>query len=198
MPDTGAPWNIPFAAPADLVRDWPDLSEDVALAVASGLSAAGNPGIGSNVVQTVKTDVFSTSSATYTAITGMTVTITPSSNTSKVLLICQVTLGHSVNGGFLRLAGGNVSYVGDAAGTRVQATSGQGIGNNSSFLTTTLSGSHTIVYLDSPATTSPTTYTLEGRISTGAILYIGRTDVDGDAVTAGRYPASFTAIEVAP
>jgi hypothetical protein len=28
MPDTGAPWNIPFAAPADLVRDWPDLSEE--------------------------------------------------------------------------------------------------------------------------------------------------------------------------
>jgi hypothetical protein len=56
MPDTGAPYFIPFAAPADLVRDWPDLSEDVALAIASGLSAAGNPGIGSNVVQTVKTD----------------------------------------------------------------------------------------------------------------------------------------------
>jgi hypothetical protein len=41
MPDTGLPWEIPYAAPADLVRDWPALSEDVADAVAAGLSAAG-------------------------------------------------------------------------------------------------------------------------------------------------------------
>ena len=41
MADTGAPWNIPFAEPTDLVRDWPDLSEDVANAVAAGLDAAG-------------------------------------------------------------------------------------------------------------------------------------------------------------
>jgi hypothetical protein len=40
MPDTGAPWNIPYAAPSDLVRDWPALSEDVAEAVADGLESA--------------------------------------------------------------------------------------------------------------------------------------------------------------
>jgi len=38
--DTGAPWNIPFAEPTDLVRDWPQLSEDVADAVAAGLTEA--------------------------------------------------------------------------------------------------------------------------------------------------------------
>jgi hypothetical protein len=37
MPDTGAPYFIPFAAPSDLVRDWPDLSEDVALAIVAAL-----------------------------------------------------------------------------------------------------------------------------------------------------------------
>jgi hypothetical protein len=40
MPDTGAPWNIPYAAPTDLVRDWPALSEDIAEAVADGLDIA--------------------------------------------------------------------------------------------------------------------------------------------------------------
>jgi hypothetical protein len=40
MADTGAPWNIPFAEPSDLVRDWPALSESVGTAVAAGLSAA--------------------------------------------------------------------------------------------------------------------------------------------------------------
>jgi hypothetical protein len=38
--DTGAPWNIPYAEPTDLVRDWPALSEDVAEAVADGLDDA--------------------------------------------------------------------------------------------------------------------------------------------------------------
>jgi hypothetical protein len=40
MPDTGAPWSIPYAEPSDLVRDWPALSEDVADAVAAGLTNA--------------------------------------------------------------------------------------------------------------------------------------------------------------
>ena len=42
MADTGAPWSIPYAEPADLVRDWPALSEDVADAVAAGLTLVNN------------------------------------------------------------------------------------------------------------------------------------------------------------
>jgi hypothetical protein len=37
MADTGAPYFIPFAEPTDLVRDWPELSEDVALAIVAAL-----------------------------------------------------------------------------------------------------------------------------------------------------------------
>jgi hypothetical protein len=37
MADTGAPYFIPYAEPTDLVRDWPDLSEDVALAIVAAL-----------------------------------------------------------------------------------------------------------------------------------------------------------------
>jgi hypothetical protein len=40
MADTGAPWNIVYAEPSDLVRDWPALSEDVADSVVAGLNAA--------------------------------------------------------------------------------------------------------------------------------------------------------------
>jgi len=41
MPDTGAPWNIPYVDPTDLVRDYPQASEDLADAIADGLDAAG-------------------------------------------------------------------------------------------------------------------------------------------------------------
>ena len=44
MADTGAPYNIPFAEPTDLVRDWPALSEDVADAVVLGLDSIATSG----------------------------------------------------------------------------------------------------------------------------------------------------------
>jgi hypothetical protein len=58
MPDTGAPWNIPYVESTDLVSDWPADSLALANAIAAGLDDAGNAGIGSNVVQAVKTDTF--------------------------------------------------------------------------------------------------------------------------------------------
>jgi hypothetical protein len=37
MPDTGAPYFIPYVEPTDLVRDYPDASEDLALAIVAAL-----------------------------------------------------------------------------------------------------------------------------------------------------------------
>jgi hypothetical protein len=86
MADTGNPWFIPFAEPSDLVRDWPALSSAVGTAVAAGLTQA-NIAIGPNVVSTLKNDTFSTSSTSFVAVTGLAASITPSSTSSKVLVI---------------------------------------------------------------------------------------------------------------
>lgn len=40
MPDTGAPWNIPYVVSSDLVKDYPTDSLALANAVATGLGAA--------------------------------------------------------------------------------------------------------------------------------------------------------------
>jgi hypothetical protein len=56
MPDTGAPWNLPYPSPTDLVRDAPQAFEDLAVATAAGLDDAGSEGIGPNVVMAQKTD----------------------------------------------------------------------------------------------------------------------------------------------
>ena len=40
MPDTGAPWNIPYVDDSDLVRDFPTADEAQALAIAAGLTSA--------------------------------------------------------------------------------------------------------------------------------------------------------------
>ncbi|CAB4149709.1 hypothetical protein UFOVP557_21, partial [uncultured Caudovirales phage] len=79
------------------------------------------------VQSTVLTSTFTTTSSTYTGVTGLTVAITPSSATSKVLVIAQISyaMGSSVGYGFFKLSGGNSgNYVGDAAGSRVQTVFG--------------------------------------------------------------------------
>jgi hypothetical protein len=195
MADTGSPWNIPYAEPTDLVRDWPALSEDVADAVAAGLTAAGPAGIGSNVVQTVKTDTFSTTSATFTAITGLAATITPSTDTSKILVVVNVQLGQSTEnvGAHIQvLRGATPIYLGDASGSRVRASATYVAGDAGVVDTATV----TCVALDSPAVDTATTYSVELRRGSSGTAYVGRTGFDGNNENYARVPASITLIEV--
>jgi len=159
-------------------------------------------GIGSNVVQSVLTDVFSTSTSGFVPVTGLSATITPSSNTAKVLVIAQVTVSWQNVGAFLgaiRITGGNAgTYVGDAASARQRvagaayAQSGGGIpaGIENSVVPTT------VVFLDSPASAAATTYTVE-VYREGGVAYINRSRSDADFTHVGRGSSSITLIEVA-
>jgi len=73
------------------------------------------------VVQTVKTDIASTTSTSFVDLPGMTATITPKSTTSKVLVIVHANIGGSADGltSGIRLLRGAVELGnGDAAGSR--------------------------------------------------------------------------------
>jgi hypothetical protein len=94
MPDTGAPWNIPYVEPADLVRDYPAADEAQALAIAGGLSKALI-----KVSQVQTTTNFSTSSSTNVDLTGVTVTVTPSAATSRFLLMFTANVESNNNNG---------------------------------------------------------------------------------------------------
>jgi len=149
------------------------------------------------VVSTAKTDTFTTSSATYTAITGLSATITPSSSTSKVLVMVQVSVGLNSAGngwGHFRLSGGNTSaYVGDASSSRVQAVFG---GNTQSNNDRDLVG-FSMVFLDSPATTSATTYGVEGRTAGNGSVFVNRSATDDNSAQGSRGASSITLMEVA-
>jgi len=202
MPDTGAPWNIPYVAGTDLVRDWPTDSQDLAEAIADGLDAAGNAGIGTNVVQTVKTDTFSTSSTSFTTVTGLTASITPTAASSKVLIIAQIS--HALNesnattnrnvGHFKVTRGGTDIYIGDAASNRVRAVFG-GFIEVTGLKYYVLSES--IVFLDSPATTSSTTYQVEVQAVDSGTVHINRDEENADSANEVRGASSITVIEVA-
>lgn len=136
-----------------------------------------------NVVQTVDTTNRSTTSTSYVS-SSISVTITPSSNTSKVRISCFGIAGTSLaGGGFLSLTlyrdGVDLTPSGVNGMTEVVLTS-------SGFVAT-----FAFDYIDSPATTSATTYTLYFKTASGT-GYIGRRGVD----TTVDAPTFITATEI--
>jgi hypothetical protein len=159
------------------------------------------PGIGSNVVQAVKTDTSSTSSSTFSTISGLSVTITPSTDTSRILLLAQVNLSHSESGGNpsltrIRLSGGNAAtYIGGTDGNRSTVAAALSsyidLPNNFALFSTP------VIFLDSPGTASAVTYELQFSRSAGT-AYVNRSSVDANESRFARGASSLTAIEVAP
>ncbi len=115
------------------------------------------------VVQTAKTDTFTTSSTSFTDVTGLSVAITPSSTSSKVLIM--LNMNSSTSGGnnsMIKLVRGSTDIaVGDASGSRRQGTAQSRINDTNACLTLST------CFLDSPSTTSATTYKVQYGLQTG-------------------------------
>jgi hypothetical protein len=164
---------------------------------AGGTGSTYAPGHVVQVVQTTKTDTFTTTSG-FTPITGLSATITPKSSTSKILVLAQVTFGlaNNVDFGGFRLYGGTTDlYIGNAAGVKTRAVFG-GYSLQDAGLTV-LSGS--INYLASPNSTSAQTIGVEvARLSNGTV-FINRSAGDGDADNSVRIrgASSITLMEIA-
>ena len=150
------------------------------------------------VVSTVKSDTFSTTSATFTDVTGLSATITPSATSSKILIVASVS--HSLSGvaadsAMWRISGGNATnYVGDTAGNRVRAAlfaaNVVNFAQNSGAITSP------IIYLDSPATTSATTYVVQARRGNAGTAFVNRTNPDSDTAEYARTVSSITVMEI--
>ena len=151
-----------------------------------------------NVQQVTKTDTFSTSSTTFGDITGQggtgtfQVSITPSSATSKILVIGFLSLGGDTNNTPISarvLRGATAIFVGDAAGARV-------LGMFQHALSQSYNTPATIAFLDSPATTSSTTYKWQVRCDVAGTLRMNRSFLDEDAATRMRAASSLIVMEV--
>jgi hypothetical protein len=139
----------------------------IATTDASGNISFAGSGAGKilQVVSTTKTDTFSASVAqgTSTPITGLSVTITPNSASSNILVIGQIngsSDGASEAAVTVLTRNGAAICVGDAAGSRSLATSGSGYTSSATGYKES-PYSIGILFLDSPATTSSTTYAVE-------------------------------------
>jgi len=154
------------------------------------------------VVSTTKTD---TSSGTNLMSSGswanvLQVSITPTSSSSKILIIYAIEFGGSLASGdaavVARLVRGSTAIcIGDASGTRSRVTNGTRWPNGRSDLYGTFSQN----FLDSPATTSSTTYSVQlaCRGTTGNTWYCNRSNDDYDGSEGSRSASTITVMEIA-
>lgn len=117
------------------------------------------------VVQATYSTAESTTSSSYVD-TSLAATITPSSATSKVLVLC--------NGGSYAERTGTSTGVGEHAiergGSQIYEFATTAYVDTATSAIKAIYTSFTLSYLDSPATTSATTYTLQHKISASGTL----------------------------
>tara|TARA_B100000902_G_scaffold369189_1_gene393173 strand:- start:345 stop:881 length:537 start_codon:yes stop_codon:yes gene_type:complete len=149
------------------------------------------------VLSTTKTDTFSTTSVGPIDITGLSVSIAPKYATSKVLIMFDVSIvGYDSGTGIRLLRGSTTLALGDASSSRARMTAIGPYSNGTSpsaYSATPTSMS----FLDSPATTSATTYKLQAQcLSTNGIV-VNMTRYDTDNGNASRGSSTITVMEIA-
>jgi hypothetical protein len=172
-------YSLPYPEPSDLVANYPalgqDLAEDLDDILATKLDEADQKII--QVVSAVLTTQSSTTSATYID-SGLTASITPTTNTNKILVLSTVSVqvsGAADNSHFLQL-------VRDSTAICTPYRHGFYSNSGSSFQ---LDGTISFDYLDSPATTSSTTYKVQHKANVGT-----------SRVSQGNFPSTIILLEV--
>ena len=144
------------------------------------------------VVSVPKIDAFTTTSTSYTDITGLSASITPSSTSSKILVLSKVSINPRVNsiGDIQLLRGATVIGGGTVVGSRSS-------GMSSFFTNDTLgTGDLSTNFLDSPASVSSQTYKLQVRAQSGT-LAINTSATDDNLAVIARTSSTITLMEIA-
>ena len=149
------------------------------------------------VLSTTKTDTSEINSSTFVDVSGLSVTITPTSSLSKIYINCNITLNHHDSNQtvvFRFVRGSTGVGVGASAGSRLQA---------SAATATVGGGDHpqtvSAQFLDTPSTTSSTTYKIQIASESGGQTFVNRNnnnDSDNSDPKHSRYASTITVMEV--
>jgi len=162
--------------------------------LANGAATAAKRGAGSilQVVQTTKTNVFTTSTTSYSDITGMSANITTTGSNKVLVMVQQQIVAGDAGTGIKIVRGSTDIFLADADGSRARHT-----------MTGTYDGEATysggtacfICFLDTPGAG---THTYKVQCMTrGGTIYINRTNRNSDDTNASRSTSSITLQEVA-
>ena len=156
-----------------------------------GAPTSGGGGI-IQVVSDTKTDTQSFQSTNFQTITGLSVTITPKFNTSKIFIHYSICVGQTDYGMFNIRRNSTEILRGDAADSRTNCTFMIG----QMYATEMRVCSGTI--LDSPSSTSALTYDVQcaSPYSNSSQVFINRYKTDTDVGYVARTASTITAMEV--
>ena len=152
------------------------------------------------VKQTVKTDTFSTTSQSAVDVTGLSVSITPTSTSNKILVTYDVKAScENVQMAFFLLRDSTNIYRGDQVGSNRTRTSSVigGVADPSENNRTP--AQMNAMFIDSPATTSAITYKIQCQVNTGTSTtdgYVNRSRSDSDDTFRTTCASSITVMEV--
>ena len=156
-------------------------------------------GVGGKVLQvvsTTKTDTFSQAgTSTFADVTGLSVSITPSSASNKILILVNLnTSATATKTTAFRLLRASTAIGGGTASSSRQSAFGQAISNDNNH-----HESVSLNHLDSPSTTSSTTYKIQMITQSTFTGYINRSETDFNDAEAYsvRTSSTITAIEIA-
>tara|TARA_R100001480_G_scaffold42586_1_gene55343 strand:- start:782 stop:1315 length:534 start_codon:yes stop_codon:yes gene_type:complete len=163
----------------------------------AGVPTGGGGGI-VQIKQTVKTDKVSFGTSSFSDLSGMSVSITPTSTSHKVFIMSHMTLCHNDQHHtviFRLLRGSTAICVGDQVGSNRRRATGAfaQIGNGDHPFTVSFQ------FMDSPSTTSEVTYKIQVQTEGGDQASLnGRHNGDTDETEAknARYASTITAMEV--
>ena len=179
------------------ITDGAIVAEDIASGAVTAAKLAS--GVGGKVLQVVHTTYQSqavTTSATPADISGFSATITPSSASNKVLVLVSVSMGGAGNAyGYLLLLRGSTSLIvgNGAGGSQVNTFISSGYIDGAAAMR---GGSNS--YLDSPNTTSATTYKIQfASPNSSNAFYINRQDQSADGAYTQFPVSSITLLEIA-
>ena len=163
------------------------------------------PGHVVQVVSAIKTDTFSMGTSSITDIPDLSVTLTPASTSSKLLITGSVALARVFDACVNLFISVNGTTVGNAdpAGSRTFAHAGiaysyymNAAGGASNYYEVSNAPIH---YLYSPNSTSAQTVKIRINNSdtTASAIYVNRSWADTDAIWESRYTSNLTVMEIA-
>ena len=168
-------------------------------------TSLGNVDVGKvlQVVSAFKNDNFSTTSTSFTDITDLTLNITPTSSSNKILILGHAAVSCSLddrnaNLKIRKVIGATTTDVG------VAETVGSTIATSAGGHLPYVSGGQNVAtyniafqYLDSPNTTNQITYKLSVQVISGTTVHIGRSaDFNSTDSNRSTFPSAISVMEV--
>ena len=145
------------------------------------------------VVSTTKTDSFTTTSTSFVDVTGLSVSITPTATSSKVLVIVDM-VGSATPGVVAMFAvllrDSTQIALGDAAGSRTRTSGFLQAANADSVSMMSLN------FLDSPASVSALTYKIQIAANAASTVAVNRSVTDANTAAYGRTASTITVLEI--